>query len=113
MSMTASTESYAKNKNLMKICNEAVDHDGVNKVMQENKKTTNFDDSFLQSDKVTHEEWNDALIFNGETVLDTNNNEQTDKPEQKSNDSDSNETMLEATRMTQKKLKKNSKKKMN
>jgi len=95
MRVKASTESYAENKNLMKICDEAVDHDGVDKMMQENKKMTNFDHSFLQSDKVMHEEWNDAVILNGEMVLDTNNDEQTDEPERKSNDSDSDETMLQ------------------
>jgi len=78
----------------MKICDEAVDHDGVNKVMQENEKTTNFDDSFLQSDKVMHEEWNDTVILNGETTPDTDHNDQMNKPEQKSNNIDSNETTM-------------------
>jgi len=94
MSMTASTESYAKNKKVMKICDKPVDHDGVDKVMQKNEKMTNFNDSSLQSDKVTHEEWNDAVILNGETTPDTDNDDQTNEPERKSNDIDSNETTM-------------------
>jgi len=99
MSMMASTGSYAENKNLMKICDEPVDHDGVNKVMQKNKKTTNFDDSFLQSDKVMHEESNDTVISNGETISDTDNNDQTSGPDWKSKAIDSDETTMHNNEM--------------
>ena len=55
----------------MKICDKPVDHDGVDKVMQKNKKMTDFDNSSLQSDKLMHEESNDAVISNGETIYNT------------------------------------------
>jgi len=94
MGVTASTESYAESKNSMKIYDKPVDHDGVDKVMQKNEKTTDFDDSFLQSDREKHEESNDAVIFNGEMLSDTDNDDQMNKQDWKSNSIDSDETTM-------------------
>jgi len=91
----ASTESYAENKKETKISDEAVVDKEVNKMMKQNEKTTDSNDSFLQPEGLMDEESNDAVVSNGETVLNTDNDEQTDEPEQKSNDSDFDEMTLQ------------------
>jgi len=48
----------------------------------------------LQSDRKKHEELNDAVISNRETISDIDNDDQISGPDQKSNSFDSNEMMM-------------------